>query len=250
MYSSPCPFLYFIMKGGAIAKFLLIQFYISVIYSVKIIKPNTLDELVFAIPTTGLWKLLTYKEQGLIIGHSEVLKIIVQKGLFSERKNLEEDPSFKQIIPYAVISCKEPVPGGVRESQYFYLFRRGSGQTEKRLQDLFSLSVGGHMNPTTSVKPEEQYLIDELKREFFEEVRLSNGCFIEDIEFIGFINDDSIPVSRVHLGLLYNIRVSGKDIHVHETDKMKASWVEKSGLAEFYEGMETWTRIIYDCYIK
>ena len=209
-----------------------------------------MDELVFAIPTAELWKLLTYKEQGLITGHSEVLRTIVQKGLFRERKKLEEDPSFKQIIPYALISFKDQDITGMRESQFFYLFRRGSGQTEKRLQDLFSLGVGGHMNPTSSVKPAEQYLVDELKREFYEEVRLSNGCNIEDIEFIGFINDETIPVSRVHLGLLYNIRVSGNDIHVIEADKMKASWVEKSKLAEFYEGMETWTKIIFDCYIN
>jgi predicted NUDIX family phosphoesterase len=209
-----------------------------------------LDELVFAIPTVELWKLMTYKEQGLINGHSELLKIIVQKGLFRQRNELEADPSFKQIIPYAVISNKVPERSGVRQRQSFYLFKRSSGQTEKRLQNLFSLGVGGHMNPVITVEFEEQYFINELKREFFEEVRLSNGCYIEDIEFIGFINDDSIPVSRVHIGLLFNIRVSNKDIHVYETDKMTASWIEKSSLAEFYEGMETWTKIIFDYYIK
>ncbi len=209
-----------------------------------------MDELVLAITATGLWKLLPYKEQGLIKGHSEVLKLIIQKGLFRERNGLEEDPSFKQIIPYAVISHIESGPIGVRSSQSFYLFRRSSGQKEKRLQNLYSLGVGGHMNPSASVDSEEQYLLDELKREFFEEVRLSDGCYIEDIEFIGFINDESIPVSRVHIGLLYNIRVSNKNLHVYETDKMTAAWVEKSDLAEFYEGMETWTKIIFDCYIK
>ena len=209
-----------------------------------------MDELVFAIPAVELWKLLPYKDQGLIYGHSKALKTIVRKGVFRERKELENDPSFKQIIPYAVVSNNGPDRRGVLGNLYFYLFRRSSGQTEKRLQNLFSMGVGGHMNPAASVKPEEQYLVDELKREFFEEVRLSNGCFIEDIEFIGFINDESIPVSRVHLGLLYNIRVSSKDIHVYETDKMTAEWVEKSRLAEFYEGMETWTRIVFDSYIK
>lgn len=209
-----------------------------------------MNELVFAIPAVELWKLITYKEQGLIYGHTEALKTIVQKGLFRKRNELEEDPSFKQIIPYAVISHKEPERSGIQGSQSFYLFRRSSGQTEKRLQNLFSMGVGGHMNPAASVMPEEQYLVDELKREFFEEVRLSNGCFIEDIEFIGFINDESIPVSRVHLGLLYNIRVSSKDIHVYETDKMTGAWIEKCRLVEFYEGMETWTRIVFDSYIK
>jgi predicted NUDIX family phosphoesterase len=208
------------------------------------------DELVFAVPAVEFWNMVTYKEQGLIIGNSDVLKMIVQKGLFGKRNELEEDPSFKQIIPYAVISYKEPKRSGVRRSQSFYLFKRTSGQTEKRLQNKFSLGVGGHMNPGNSMESEEQYLIDELKRELFEEVRLLNGCSIEDIEFIGFINDETIPVSRVHVGLLYNIRVSNKEVYVNETDKMTAAWIEKSGLAEFYEGMETWTKIIYDYYIK
>jgi len=199
-----------------------------------------LEELVFAIPTDELWKLITYKEIGLIKENSEVLKRIILYGLFRKRNELEEDPSFKQIIPYAVITHKES----------FFLFKRTSGQTELRLQNKLSLGVGGHMNPGNSMEPKEQYLIDELKREFFEEVKLLNGCYIEDIEFIGFINDETIPVSRVHIGLLYNIHVSSKDVYINETDKMTAAWIDKPNLAEFYEGMETWTKITFDYYIK
>ena len=199
-----------------------------------------MDELVFAIPTVEFWDLITYKEQGLINGNSDVLKRIVQNGLFRKRNELEEDPSFKQIIPYAIISYKES----------FYLFQRTSKQTEKRLHNKFSLGVGGHMNPSNSMESKEQYLIDELKREFFEEVKLLNGCFIEDIEFIGFINDDTISVGSLHIGLLYNIHVSNKGVYINETDKMTADWIEKLNLAEFYEGMETWTKITFDYYIK
>ena len=208
-----------------------------------------MDELVFAIPTDELWKILPYIEQGLIKSHSEVLKIIVQKGLFRERNELEEDPSFKQVIPYAVISNGQTGSDGIRLSQSFYLFRRSSGQTEKRLQNLYSLGVGGHMNPEISAGIEEQYFIDELKRELSEEVRLSDGCLIEDIEFCGFINDDTIPVSRVHVGLFYIIHVSSKDIQIYETDKMTAAWIGKADLAEFYDEMETWTKIIFDSLI-
>ena len=199
-----------------------------------------LEELVFAVPTAEIWNLLTYKEQGLIYGNSDALKMIVQKGLFRKRNELEKDPSFKQIIPYAVISNKES----------FYLFRRTSKQTEKRLHNKFSLGVGGHMNPDDSMESKEQYLIDELKRELYEEVKLLNGCLIEDIEFIGFINDDTISVGSVHIGLLYNIHVSNKEVYINETDKMTADWIDKSNLADFYEGMETWTKITFDFYIK
>jgi predicted NUDIX family phosphoesterase len=216
-----------------------------------------LEELVFAIPTDLLWKLIPYEEKGLIKENSEALKWIVQNGLFRKRSELEEDPSFKQVIPYAIISNNEPEPRsrrdklrGVRQSQSFCLFKRTSGQTEKRLHDKFSLGVGGHMNPGNSKESDEHYLINELKRELFEEVRLLNGCLIEDIEFIGFINDDTIPVGRVHIGLLYNIHVSDKNVIINETDRMTADWIDKPDLAEFYEGMETWTKIIFDYYIK
>ena len=65
-----------------------------------------MEELVLAIPTDELWQLLTYEEKGLIRGTSEVLKMIIQNSLFLRRSELEENPSFKQIIPYAIISNK------------------------------------------------------------------------------------------------------------------------------------------------
>ena len=201
---------------------------------------KALEELVFSIPTDELWKLLAYKKTGFIKGSSDILNRIVQKGLFRKRSELEEDPSFKQVIPYAVISNKES----------FYLFKRTSGQREKRLHNKLHLGVGGHMNPGRSNEPNEQYLINELKRELFEEVRLLNDCLIENIEFIGFINDDSISVSRVHIGLLYDIHLSNKDVVVNETDKMTADWIDKTDLVEYYEEMETWTKIAFDYYIK
>ncbi len=199
-----------------------------------------MEELVFAIPTNELWELISYKEESLLKEDSEVLQKIIQKGLFRKRSELEEDPSFKQIIPYAIISNKNS----------YFLFKRTSKQTEKRLHNKFTLGVGGHMNPRNSKEPKEQYLINELKRELFEEVKLSKDCLIENIEFIGFINDDTIPVGRVHIGLLYNIQVSNKSVYISETDKMTADWIEKQNLAEFYEGMETWTKIIFDHYLK
>jgi predicted NUDIX family phosphoesterase len=201
---------------------------------------TTLEEFVFAIPTDALWNLLTYKEKGLIKENSEVLKRVVQHGLFRKRSELEQDPSFKQIIPYAIISNKES----------FFLFKRTSRQTEKRLHNKFSLGVGGHMNRRNSKESKEQYLVNELKRELYEEIRLLNDCLIEDVEFIGFINDDTIPVGSVHIGLLYNIHVSNKDVVINETDMMTADWIDKPDLAEFYEGMETWTKIAFDYHIK
>jgi predicted NUDIX family phosphoesterase len=199
-----------------------------------------LEELVFAVPTCELWNLLTYKKTGLIKGDSDVLNSLVQKGIFRKRRELEEDPSFKQIIPYAIISNQES----------YYLFKRTEGQREKRLHNKFHLGAGGHMNPCRSEEPPDaHYLVNELKRELFEEVNFLNGCFIEEIEFIGFINDDSIPVGTVHIGLLYDIHVSNKDVLINEADMMTADWIDKTDLVRYYKEIETWSKIAIDHYI-
>jgi predicted NUDIX family phosphoesterase len=49
---------------------------------------------------------------------------------------------------------------------------------------------------------------------------------------------------------LYNIHVSSNEVYINETNKMTADWIDKSNIAEFYEGMETWTKITFDSYIK
>ena len=209
-----------------------------------------MDELVLAIPVAGLWKMLAYRETGFIKGDSDILDNIVRKGMFLKRSVLEEDPSFKQLITYGIITYKETEQSGVGQSQSFYLFRRTAGQTEKRLHGKLHLGAGGHVNPGRQEKLDAQHIVNELKRELFEEVRLLNGCLIEDIKFIGFINDDSIPVGRVHIGLLYDIRVADKNVVVNETDKMTAEWTDKTDLIKHYEEMETWTKISFDYYIK
>jgi predicted NUDIX family phosphoesterase len=106
------------------------------------------------------------------------------------------------------------------------------------------------MNPFDSNESAEEYLHNELKRELFEEVELLNDCLIEDINFIGLINDDTIPVGRVHLGLLYSISVSNQDIAINETENMTIDWIDIPDFTEFYEGMETWSKITFDSYIK
>jgi predicted NUDIX family phosphoesterase len=209
-----------------------------------------LIEIVFAIPTDKLWNLIAYKEKGFIPCDGDILQSIVKNGLFQERDALEENSSFKQLIPYAIISCKESPGSDDRQIQSYYIFKRIAGQKEKRLQNRLSLGVGGHMNPDRSVELKETFIIDELKRELFEEIKLRKGCIIEDIEFIGLINDDTISVGKVHLGLLYNINVSSRGIDVKETDKMTGEWVEKSDLAKYCNRMETWSKIAFDFYIK
>lgn len=194
------------------------------------------SEQILAIPANTLWTILDYIDQGVIYNtDSDIISRILAHTIFKRRDILETDPSHKQIIPYAVICHEDDV----------YLFRRTSKQTEKRLHNMYSLGVGGHMNPYGESN-DIDYLHHELERELREEVKVADTCSIESILPIGYINDDKNEVGKVHLGVLYEIRLSSKEIEVNEKDKMTGRWVSRQELKELYPQMESWSKIYID----
>lgn len=193
-------------------------------------------ELTLAIPTEKLWQLLEYKENAVIkLVDTNLMEEILSNGIFEHRNLLEDDPSHKQIIPYAVICCGNEV----------YLFHRTKKQTETRLHNLYSLGVGGHMNPYGD-KIDIAYMRHELEREMKEEVLLHEDCRVESVVPVGFINDDTNEVGKVHLGVLYHINLSNTSIEINEKEKMTGQWVKKSDLKDYYPQMESWSKIYVD----
>lgn len=190
-------------------------------------------EQILAIPTENVWNILNYQEKGVIKALDvDIMDKLLLHGVFRPRNILEEDPSYKQIIPYAVICYGNEV----------YMFRRLNKQTEARLHNKCSLGVGGHMNPYGD-KIDIDYLHHELEREMHEEVKLGEGCEIVSMKPVGFINDDLSEVGKVHLGVLYHITVSNNHIEINETEKMTGEWVAISDLAKYYGNMETWSQL-------
>jgi len=161
-------------------------------------------------------------------------KILINQG-FMLRDDAEYDFGHKQVIPYVII----------RHGNNYLLLKRLTGQTEKRLHNKYSLGIGGHINPDPSTS-EDNIVINGLLRELNEEISVDKHA---DLNFIGIINDESNSVSRVHLGLLYELQATSPGFRVLETDKMTAQWVAEDELSKFYEGLETWSQIVYDQYI-
>lgn len=193
-------------------------------------------ELTLAVPTEKLWQQIEYKKNGVIKAiDSSIMDKILVYGIFKPRNTLEEDPSYKQIIPYAVICCNDEV----------YLFHRTKKQTEVRLHNFFSLGVGGHMNPWGD-RIDVAYVRHELERELNEEVLVHSDCNIESVVPVGFINDDTNEVGKVHLGVLYHINLCNKSIEINEKDKMTGKWIKKSDLKGYYSQMESWSKIYVD----
>lgn len=193
-------------------------------------------ELILAVPTDKVWKVLKYKANAVIeIANITDMELLLAHGIFEHRNILEEDATHKQIIPYAIICCDDKI----------YLFQRTKKQTETRLHNLYSLGVGGHMNPFGD-KIDIKYLHHELEREMNEEVFIHEDCKIKDITPIGFINDDTNDVGRVHLGVLFHIHLNNTNIEINEKDKMTGKWIDKKDLRDFYDQMESWSKIYCD----
>lgn len=147
------------------------------------------------------------------------------------RGDMEEDSSFKQLISYCIIE---------NENNDYLVYERLSGGGEARLHGLSSIGIGGHMNQLDDEI--EGVLVNNAKRELEEEVGLSE-LHDSDLNLIGFINDDKDEVGRVHLGLVFKMKVDSKDVKVMETDTLKIDWKSLSELKSL-SNFESWSSLI------
>src|SRR2546426_10356087 len=69
-------------------------------------------------------------------GVEDCLLRVREYGVFRPRASMEEDPSFKQIIPYLI----------VRHRGRLFLVQRSTEGGETRLHGKYSIGVGGHIN--------------------------------------------------------------------------------------------------------
>lgn len=158
-------------------------------------------------------------------------QVIRTRSFFMPRAEVEDDPTYQQIIPYVVF----------RHSDRYFLTRRLKASSEKRLRQLYSLGIGGHINPGDLASGDP--VLDGLKREFEEEVAYS-GDF--DAVLLGLINDESAPVSKVHLGLCFLLEGSTPEIAIRETEKLAGELLTLEEMRIHYLQMESWSQIVYD----
>lgn len=149
------------------------------------------------------------------------------------RGDMEEDPEFKQLISYCLLE---------NQSGEILVYERLSGGGEERLHGQSSIGVGGHMNDVVGADSINEVLRVNAQRELEEEVGLSAEDS-QNMEYLGFINDDNNEVGKVHMGVVFKITVSSKDVESKETDTLRIKWIEK-GKIESYDDFETWSALI------
>jgi len=174
----------------------------------------------------------------------DFLEIIRREYEFADRKEAENRPDLKQIIPYILVAHLPPD----KPDKYVFLMHRSMRQDEERLRDLYSIGVGGHLNPELDCR--EDLIASGLKRELNEELVISADY---RLRLIGCINDDSNPVGQVHFGLAYSAVVQTPDVSVREKDLMSGSFATLKEAESVYPSMETWSQIVFrniDSFLK
>jgi predicted NUDIX family phosphoesterase len=149
---------------------------------------------------------------------------------FMRRSLAEDDPSHKQIIPYAIFHHKGR----------FLCYTRGKGGGEKRLASKSSIGIGGHINQEDAGVEHlglETYLRG-VEREFAEELKIA-GTYRQSIAAL--LNDDSTPVGSVHLGIIHVVDLSTDDVQPAEEGISDLRFLTPAELLEMKPLMEGWS---------
>jgi len=155
------------------------------------------------------------------------LHAIDQHGTFRPRGEAEEDPSWKQVIPYLALQNGNDI----------FLMRRTRAGGDERLHDRYSIGIGGH------VTPQDGGIVGGLRREWAEEM---TADFQPDFKPIGILNDDDNAVGAVHLGLVFSADAQGRPVEIRETDKLEGNFVPLADVGDVVDLLETWSALLFD----
>lgn len=176
--------------------------------------------------------------QGIDTNVDRYLEAILdpKNNFFMDRGEAEEDPSFKQIIPYCLFH---------HNGRYLHYLRGKSGG-ESRLHAQGSVGIGGHINP---IDEREDHLgratyLAGVEREIEEELNIVGG---HRNRIVGLLNDDSNPVGEVHLGVVHIFDLETDQVTSNEDALAELAFYDAATLkGEMLDRLETWSKSIVE----
>lgn len=157
-------------------------------------------------------------------------------GRFMSRPEAEQNPEFKQLIPYVIMTC-----GGK-----YLSYVRGKRAGETRLVGNRSIGIGGHINPVDEMAlfadPYETYL-NAVKREVEEEVHVESE-YTDRV--VALLNDDSNEVGSVHLGVVHLWTLKEPSVTRKEQMITQLDFHTPDELSAVRDTMETWSQLCLD----
>jgi predicted NUDIX family phosphoesterase len=175
--------------------------------------------------------------QGLNFEPENYLNLLLSRGnnFFFPRAQAENDPAYKQIIPYVLLAFQDRVLHYVR----------GKKAGEQRLVAKGSIGIGGHMNESDEslFAWDEQAYRAGVEREVNEEIKIDTQ--FED-RIVALLNDDTTEVGRVHLGIVHVFRLAQQKVEKREAMITNLAFLTKAELLNRRESLETWSQICVD----
>lgn len=221
------------------------------------LEPDKFNEQILVVAR----EILKINWQGLKTSNLEnYLEIIKTQPQFKARGLMEQDETYKQIIPYMIFKFEDQL----------FLMQRAMQASEERLKHKFTLGIGGHVreldlkkletkknlspNNTLNYSPNREQnnsvvknnLADEIfawaEREFHEEIEYHGNL---KITTLGLLNDDSNSVGRVHLGLVLLLQGDSPEIKI-KSELQSGFLCQITACSEFLERMESWSQIVFE----
>ena len=149
---------------------------------------------------------------------------------FIRRADAENDFSYKQIIPYIVLQTKD-----LKMTAVYH--RRGS---EARLHDLWSVGIGGHINPVDMDATDtefEKVLMAGMERELSEELERMPPH--DQPLFQGIISEEITEVGKVHLGAVFRILTQNAADYLPGDELFGFGWKKTADLNQLT--LELWS---------
>lgn len=188
---------------------------------------------------TEMFKKYDYFEGMIVRDRAKKLrdKLLIPENMFYiDRDEAENNPNYKQIIPYCVIS----------RGTATFCYQRSKIGSENRLHDLWSIGVGGHINPCDGLSNET--IVNACKRELDEEVKFSS---LRNAGFVGIINDDSNLVNSVHLGIVYHVKLTDhSSFEVKEDALANGSFIASEVVKIEDKNWENWSSLVIKEYLR
>jgi predicted NUDIX family phosphoesterase len=179
------------------------------------------DEDIVVFPASSISKYISHI--GLETGPNNS-QALVRELRPLRRRVAEEDDSVIQLVSVFILRCGAKV----------LTHKRTKRLPESRLHGYYSMNFGGHLNPD-DVAPLFNLFADEgypmLERELREEVRLPYRA-IARLMYRGLLYDDSRPVSKQHLGVVYEIELKTENFEIGERGFLMDAKFESLGEIE------------------
>ena len=173
----------------------------------------------------------------------DFVSIVMGNYSYCERgEELEHDEELKQIIPYIWIVNLE--------TRRVFLYKRGFNANkqdgefrEERYMHKYSGGVGGHIDRDTEEGADDP-VIQAMLRELREEVDMVNYLVPK---IVGYINDDSDDIGKVHFGVVSIAETTGSVKARDEEGLSFGDFYSVEGVEKIFNSpeneVENWTRI-------